>query len=1202
MMKIQPKTMAKLVGLTAGALVGGPLLGGLGATCGGFIGEMLEDEDQGGWGLGDSLKGIFGGIFANKIQPLFDEQASGFNHDLRRAAAAALVQALAWNKGEGPVAALLLKRDYFGELGVDRRKLLGDLFDKWRDHVQTALTKVEKAHDAALQDRLLPPGDDDALTKYADAKARADAAMRAAVAQAWGAFYDQTLKPVAEALLEGYEPGQLSHEKLRDGLTECLPAVFPGLFMEVMKSGDGRRAWMAYQKTLLTAIQRTVEAIGAQTQRLPKMEEKLDALLKAGSARVELDKSLATFITAVETKLDGTYENTLAIQALIRLSRESLETKLDEIAKAVSRIEAGVAELLQRKPLNQYLGNLTRRFSKHHSLGIPAVEDTKQRPGPDQIVDLFVQPTCTTGRLRPEDLPAAMEDAKRRPQPLLTWMAGAGAVGLPELARERRVVLLADPGMGKSTLIQWLVVSLCAPVPPAEVRGFGKTIPLPFILRDLVPLLPASLEKWTWQALVQAFLKHQHDKDQPGMAKPLADDEDTLREVLGSPQAWFLIDGLDEVGDKARREALRRALWEGFEAHPEARFLITSRVVGYEEAEVHRELQSMNPQGLSLSGMAAQSVAFMALSLLAAPQAQLLYLAPWNDAQQSSFAHHWFGMRLGDAEGPARAQAFVRAVHDHPSTRGIGRVPNLLLFMALLFRHRAALPHGRAKVYAGISHAYLEGISVVRRIQHRDVPYTLAQKERLLAVIAMHMQVRRAERDVDVSVAVLEVMGEDGSVDEEKLSRLVQRKTNLVLASRRDLEAWLCPEFARQTDGAAVHAMEIFIAHIADSSGLLLSQGVVDGVEQFAFAHLSFQEYYAASWLELEFSRLLNLHPGGEDLLEASPPVPREDLAMTEALFAERAALVAWREPMLFLAEQVSARPADFVTLRKWLFPMRKDDLWALPVLAQQLLATLSLDPQVSFTRAQRETIWDYLCHAHVYNLSLWNGGVAVAPYLLVPSDDQAAIGRILARVLMETGVTDLSLRDCTGLTDVSWLQGFAGLAASLKRLDLNHCTGLKDLSGLQGLTGLKSLDLTGCTGLKDLGGLHGLSGLTSLSLHGCTGLCDLSGLRWVPRLTSLSLAGCKGVVDLGALRGLGDLEGLYLSDCTGLRDLEALSGLRDLYTLDLSGCTGVTDLDPLWGLVNLRRIDVRNTPGLVNREYQVARLTNSQPDFELYH
>jgi len=58
--------------------------------------------------------------------------------------------------------------------------------------------------------------------------------------------------------------------------------------------------------------------------------------------------------------------------------------------------------------------------------------------------------------------------------------------------------------------------------------------------------------------------------------------------------------------------------------------------------------------------------------------------------------------------------------------------------MALIYRVRARLPHGRALLYNEIAQAYLETIDFYRRIQTRTEP--LADKKRWLSRIGFEMQ------------------------------------------------------------------------------------------------------------------------------------------------------------------------------------------------------------------------------------------------------------------------------------------------------------------------------------------------------------------------------------------------------------------------------------------------------------------------------
>lgn len=787
---------------------------------------------------------------------------------------------------------------------------------------------------------------------------------------------------------------------------------------------------------------------------------------------------------------------------------------IPDVLKQIEGFEVEVlkrgAEALERElkgevdttPLNRYFVALKQHFSTYENLGLPTPgAEKEEQAGEILIGQLFVAPTCTPRRVSPEEFDRALAEGSNPAAALLPLLAELGQ----PIGAARRTVLLADPGMGKSTVIQWLIATLAGkdPLPP-EAEGLRGAIPLPFVLRDLVKHLPRESERWDWPALRKAFCEYR-----PGLAHstPLAAaliaDEAYFESILESDRALFLIDGLDEIGDPAHRRALRDALWDGFDRYRTARWLVTSRVVGYEQApvdsvrierdgtkpfsdadavEIRRVLKAARiPEDRWL--LRTKVEGDRAINTVEKKFARVLYLAPFDDTQQEGFALNWYRHRLGMQRGKERALRFLEAVRQHPAVRVIGRVPNLLYLLALLYRHRAHLPHGRAHVYAAISEAYLEGISLARQLEgQHDVPYKLMEKTSFLAVVAWRMQDRRV-----TAGDAAEKAGEDGAGE--------------VVATREELEKWLAPHFPGEGGCEALHR---FLDYVAARSGLLLPRG--EGV--FAFAHLSFLEYYAACWLEGEFRRLLNALAKGRQPAAGMLQVGDFQRLGEHPL---------WREPLIFLAERLSSNPYDVETLLGWLFPQveevkeplkRTRKAHALmPLDAARLLAAFSLDPQVAMDDGQRRRFWNLLWKAQLVNQFLfmeerevWN----IAPALLQEQERQGEV--IGALQAIEPKILHLS--GCTGLRGVEGLGGLTQLQA----LSLRGCIGLREVDGLGGLTQLERLDLRWCTGLRGVDGLGGLTQLGWLALSGCTGLTGIEGLGRLKQLQLLDLSGCTQV------------------------------------------------------------------------------------------
>ncbi|MFM7103141.1 MAG: NACHT domain-containing protein, partial [Verrucomicrobiota bacterium] len=138
------------------------------------------------------------------------------------------------------------------------------------------------------------------------------------------------------------------------------------------------------------------------------------------------------------------------------------------------------------------------------------------------------------------------------------------------LLKHPRLALLGEPGGGKSTFLRYLALQLarhrlgdrqaCADASwqtslPPELRDY---LPVWVELRRL-PLPEAVLadppQDWLWSKLwsdgTLAELKRQH----PDLAQ-------LLEEASAEGRILFLLDGLDEVTDPARREFIKKAVWQ----------------------------------------------------------------------------------------------------------------------------------------------------------------------------------------------------------------------------------------------------------------------------------------------------------------------------------------------------------------------------------------------------------------------------------------------------------------------------------------------------------------------------------------------------------------------------------------------------------------------------------------------------------------
>ena len=289
--------------------------------------------------------------------------------------------------------------------------------------------------------------------------------------------------------------------------------------------------------------------------------------------------------------------------------------------------------------------------------------------------------------------------------PILDTIAATGG---------QRLVLLGDPGAGKSTLARYLMLALASVNEDGEGTA-GGSVPVPASLAGSLPLL-VELRAYAdprWQD--RTFLDligYLHATQDLGL--PAVGLDAFLRQ---GGRAVVVFDGLDEVFDPLRREEITRQVEAFASRYPHARVIVTSRPVGYQRA------------------------------ILDAAGFTHYMLQDLDLGQVKTFATAWYQASWpgNPAEAGRLNDRLLGAVEHSAAVAELAGNPMLLTILAIIGRRRQ-LPRDRRNVYEHavsvlVEHWDATGKHLSDARTDGGMPYLEYQdKLELLHLVARHMQ------------------------------------------------------------------------------------------------------------------------------------------------------------------------------------------------------------------------------------------------------------------------------------------------------------------------------------------------------------------------------------------------------------------------------------------------------------------------------
>lgn len=277
----------------------------------------------------------------------------------------------------------------------------------------------------------------------------------------------------------------------------------------------------------------------------------------------------------------------------------------------------------------------------------------------------------------PEEV-EAMGRSSGQAQPVLDLLRDHGGV-----------ILLGDPGAGKSTFLKFLALALATG--QGDKLGLGERLPV------LVPLAAYADDLADGDVALGEFVARYYQKR--GVDLPL---DAILEPALAKGRVLLLLDGLDEVRDLAHRHLLVERVKDFYAFHKDKgnKLVLTSRIVGYREARPD------------------------------APGLVEGTLVDFDDEDVEAFVDKWTAALERAAQGTTKVAELdaarektdlLKAVATNPGVRALATNPLLLTILAVMKRQGAELPDRRVALYKTCIETLVRHWNLVRSLTGRSV-------------------------------------------------------------------------------------------------------------------------------------------------------------------------------------------------------------------------------------------------------------------------------------------------------------------------------------------------------------------------------------------------------------------------------------------------------------------------------------------------
>jgi formylglycine-generating enzyme required for sulfatase activity len=263
---------------------------------------------------------------------------------------------------------------------------------------------------------------------------------------------------------------------------------------------------------------------------------------------------------------------------------------------------------------------------------------------------------------------------------------GRGEMSQPEMlrldddAQRSGIVVVGDPGSGKTTFLRRIASELCFATDRNEPTAIGLKLPkngFPILIR--IAELEEHIENCVLRSVKDApttrespaWLPHFLERRSVELGWDLS--AAVFEQKLHEKSTVVLLDGLDEAPSRVRRESVARLFESANRAYAESNFVVTTRPQAYIGESILKDFHEIRIDDLS------------------------------SDAVER-FLHHWACCLYPDDLG--EAEKYFRALMDaflaRPEIRRMAKNPVMLTALAVVHWNERRLPEQRADLYDSV--------------------------------------------------------------------------------------------------------------------------------------------------------------------------------------------------------------------------------------------------------------------------------------------------------------------------------------------------------------------------------------------------------------------------------------------------------------------------------------------------------------------